>query len=243
MIKLIEDGKGLGILCREDPVGAQIYSEYLLYGMVPQFGNLVWMQGDCLAISMRNSVVRLCGEPEDRKELLQFLEFLHPDVILCQKGLCDLEHFAMIQSGEVLYHPGEPGKSTLTPEYTADVKSMGWLFRRCGMQFEEETFLLEVSRSLRNGVGTFSCTFSEGEMIGAALSWQVTDHEAVIGAVAVEKQCRREGIGGRLVAELVRKLAPRSVYVFQESGKNTAFYESCGFTYHSEWVAMKLKNE
>lgn len=243
MIKLIEDGKRLGILCREDPVGAQIYSEYRLYGMAPQFGNLVWQQGDCLAISMRNGVVRLCGQPEDRKELLQFLEFLHPEVILCQKELCDLEHFTVIQSGEVLCCPGEPGESTLVPAYTADVKSMGQLFHRCGMEFEEETFLLEVSRSLRNGAGAFSCALSEGEMTGAALSWQVTDHDAVIGAVAVEERVRRKGIGRSLVAELVRKLAPRSTYVFQESDKNTAFYESCGFVYHSEWVAAKLKNE
>lgn len=237
MIELVQEPERLRTVCEGDPVGVQIQSEFELYGNDPRFRNLAWFQGESLALSLRDGTARVCGESGDPEELSSFLSALRPSVILAREELCAQLGLRAVERGEVLCRAGIRGENSLKPDFHTEARLLASIFRRCGLTFQTDAFLRDVTYCLRKGCGV-SCTESlNGEIRAAALAWHITASEAVIGAVAVEESCRRQGLGRWLLAKMADELAPRNLYVFQEEGRNTKFYQSCGFRFHSRWMA------
>lgn len=97
-----------------------------------------------------------------------------------------------------------------------------------------ESFYLDMSHKIRHG-GGYSVTLFNNEGVAAATASAVfkCDYGAVIGAVAVLPQYRRNGLGSCSVSLLVKHLIEeniKKIYLQCTDDNNIKFYEKLGFS-------------
>jgi predicted N-acetyltransferase YhbS len=99
---------------------------------------------------------------------------------------------------------------------------------------------MDMSYRTRHGAAVSVGIRSGGELAACALCSSLTEHAAVVSAVAVLPQHRRKGLGRSVVAALTSLLNRERVYLFRADGENEEFYRTLGFVPDGGWARIEF---
>lgn len=105
---------------------------------------------------------------------------------------------------------------------------------------EFEPFYMDLSFRTRHGAA-LSVGVYQGERLAAcAVCTAMTEHAAVIAAVACVPGLRRRGYGRTAVEALASKLNRENIYIFRAEGENEEFYRFLGFEHYGDWAGFSF---
>lgn len=230
----------LAPLCQDSALGARILSGVRMYGKYP-FAD-AWVQeqdGVTTAAIFRldAALTVLANGSPDWAELQGFVRMglgqtlLSEPHILGQLGLSGpCGNILTLTRTPVPIEPSGP------PPRFQDVHQ---LLEQCRDETfavpEWEPFYLDLSHRFRHGGAHLAALSDHGQVTACAMTVAETPDFAVLGAVAVHPQKRRQGLGQQVVRRLLRHLPQPHIAVLC-TPSNGGFYENLGFRQHSHWM-------
>ncbi len=255
MIRLVEEETAplLRAFCRGSAFGCRVWSVWHAYGGYP-FAQ-VWIQqretGEVTAaFSKMDGAILLEAAGALSEDLLReqegFLQAVGYTVLSGPRqaldalpGLDGCRKAGAVLRREALREEGPAGLDTSPP-----LRAVHTLLCACaGPSFCPpvwEPFYLDVSHRMRHGLCRL-CAAWEGDMLAAcAMTVAQSPFSAVLGAVAVHPDFRRQGWGTRVVRGILSSL-PEALpcFVLRDARENRDFYASLGFSPCGEWEEIQ----
>lgn len=229
-------------ICWGDAFGARIWSNAQMYGKYPFCD--VWVQeygGTLAAVIARleDAVSIAVYAPPDFLELQEFLQMLSVRTLLGERGVLERLH----QTGEtgLVLHLAKKPALSLAHTGTPRLEEVYALLCACETESFAvpawEPFYLDVSHRMRHGGMVLQTISQNGRLVACAMAVAQTPTLAVLGAVAVHPQARRQGLGSEVVRRLLSRLPQPKAAVLCTRGVNCQFYQTLGFRGQSEWMS------
>lgn len=218
-------------VCRGTAFGCKLSAVARAYGFGLDFARF-WVGGGA-AYGLLDGEMSVAGAPGDVEETREFLRMLGPGSVFCEGRLADGLGLKVSAEGAVMAKAVPPGKAASFP--IPGLREVCGLLSRAGMAVDFEPFYLDMSHRIRHGAALALGEYMDGALAGCAVVSAVVEKSAVLSALAVREDCRRKGIGSRLVDMVQSALPGRTLYIFRESGRNRAFYEKLGFAEVGQW--------
>lgn len=219
-------------LCRGTAFGCKLAAAAVAYGFDRPFARF-WVD-EGAAYCQLDSALAVAGFPGEPEEAAAFVSMLGPKEIFGPADFLAALGLTVKTSGPVL------GKtvSGAEPEIseTADIQEIYGLLRQLRMAGDWESFYLDLSHRLRHGTALAAACHAGGQLAGCGVAL-VTKEAALLSALAVREEFRRQGIGSQVVARLEAQIPQKKLYLFRETGKNQAFYRNLGFQEEGCWAA------
>ena len=230
-------------LCENNALGTRMYGTYAAYGNeTPGVG--FWLAPG-LCLGQTDETLTICGLPgeEQAEELTGFLQMLGVRTVVCAPAAANMLQLHVYARGETMVRPGEgpvqPCGGYARAEALQLRRLCGFL-QRCETETfrapEADGFYLDFSHRVRHLAADGELVLRSGEMAACALAGAVTETDALISAVAVLPEFRRQGLGREAVLALCARLGGRRCHVLRAENENEAFYRALGFVPHGEWV-------
>lgn len=241
MIRFVE-GKALEerffTLCAGTAFGCKLGAIARAYGFQRPFARF-WV-GEQTAYCLLDGVLAAAGEAAE-EESGEFAAALRPAEIFCPQSFAGAFGLTSQAAGPVLVRQGEgpkAGGGNLVPAWR-ELEEMHRLLGYAGMGGAFQEFYLDISHRLRHGAAYGVVRYREGRLAGCGLAPAVTEEEALLSALAVEPEFRKQGLGREIVEEICRAMGERRVYVLRADGENEGFYEKLGFQPCGRWTSGK----
>ncbi len=239
MIVLVEQEKEqerLKRLCEKTAFGCKIAVVVSAYGFdkgsacfwLDTVSDTVFCQVDDLML-ISGTVIT----PDETRE---FLRAVGPGCVMCAVKNAEALGLPVSRSGDVLRKKLKPGKARSVDPYSVNIREIYGLLEEAEMVEEFEPFYLDISHKLRHGAALAFEEHRNGELAGCAVVSSISKECAVLSALAVRPQYRRQGIGSALVHRVEECFPGKSVYVFREKGKNAEFYRELEYAKADTWV-------
>lgn len=230
-------------LCENDALGTRMYATYLAYGNeTPGVG--FWLAPG-LCLGQTDDALTVCGVPgeEQAEELNGFLQMLGVRTVVCAPAAAEKLHLHTLARGEAMVRPGV-GETLPCGGYARaealQLRRLCGFLQRCETETfrapESDGFYLDFSHRVRHLAADGELFLRNGEMAACALAGAITETDALISAVAVLPEYRRQGLGREAVLALAARLGGRRCHVLRAENENEAFYRALGFVPHGEWV-------
>lgn len=202
------------------------------YGLDYPFARF-WMQGEHAALCLLDDVLVLDARPgADWEELVSFVRMTGARTVLCAEETAQKLPLPVSVAGEIMALDSidvpEPAC-----EWNLSLREIHALLCDCEsasfLPPEFEPFYLDLSHRIRHGTAR-TVGFHQNERLAAcAICSACTDETAVLSAVAVHPDFRRQGFGALVVRSLAASLHRQKTYIFRADGENEAFYLALGF--------------
>lgn len=239
MIRLVqseEEKRALLRLCEKTAFGCKISSIARAYGFDRSFA-CFWLDWDeNVVYCLVDGTMLLSGTVLDGAGSRKFLHMVGAGEILCAVRNAEALGLNVLARGDVLKRRVEPGPLPSAPPASVNIREIYALLNREGMVGEFEPFYLDLSHKLRHGAAlALTAPWKEG-ICGCAVVSSISEGAAILSALAVEKECRRRGLGTELVRRMESYFPGKTLYVFREQNKNREFYGSLGYGKTDTWV-------
>ena len=241
MLTLVEQKKEqqrLLKLCEKTPFGCKIASIAASYGFDKGF-SCFWLDDQSDAVfCLTDDLMIISGTVLDGEETAEFLKTVGPKAIFCAVRNAETLSLPVTDSGDVLKKQLETGeKQGDAPDpYHVNIRKIYELLKETGMVEEFEPFYLDLSHKLRHQTALALTEHSEDILTGCAVVSAISENAAVLSALSVLPEYRRQGIGSRLVRRVEDSFPGKTLYVFREKEKNRAFYRELGYGKTDTWV-------
>lgn len=214
------------------------------YGLDESFAQF-WVQDGGTAIAKIDDQAILEEKNANFEELRQFLRMLDVKTYSCTEKTAVRIGYPIRRRGEIMVHSPDGEEKAVGETYEPSLREIYSLFCMCVSENfpvpEFEPFYLDMSFRMRHGAGAAAGVRRDGKLASCALCSAVTDHAAVVAAVATLPEFRRAGLGELALRALMGKLSKQSVYLFRVDGINGEFYRSLDFQPCGRWAEVHLK--
>lgn len=237
--------------CQNTPFGCKIEGLWRAYGLDLPFARF-WIQESMdgkvtAALSFLDGAVVLDWRPvADTEELTMFLSALACNALLCAEqasqalyGKADRKGAILVrQKSADLSQEGTSGNGSFSE--TVSIRDVFQLLCDCGeLKAEQfEPFYLDVSHRVRHNAAIAGGMNRENRLVACALVASITKNMAVLSAVAVHPDVRRQKIGDRLLRHILSILSPRQVFVLCGTEQAKRFYHSLSFSEYGQWSEL-----
>ena len=242
MIRLVERDAAknrLLELCEKTAFGCKISSIATAYGFDKSFA-LFWLDTEeDVVYCLVDGVMLLSGTVLNGEAARQFIQVAGAKEILCAVRNAEALSLHPWETGDVLKHGLEPGSCPQAPPMPS-VREIYALLEQVGMVDEFEPFYLDLSHKLRHQAALALTVPGEGGLTACAVVSSISQRGAILSALAVQEESRRQGIGSRLVRQMEGYFPGKAMYVFREKHKNQEFYRNLGYSKVDTWVHGKL---
>lgn len=237
MIRFVEGRKeqeSFRCFCQGSAFGCRLAATARAYGFDRSFARF-WL-GDGAAYCLLDGVLSVAGSPEDLEEARAFAGAVGAQSVFCSRALAASWELDSRAWGKILVKQNaltacEVKQTRETPE----VLEIWKLLTEAGMELDREAFHLDLSHRLRHGAAlAIGTRDAHGHLCGCAVA-TLAENEATLTALAVREDCRRKGLGSRLVREMEAALPGKRLYVLRAAGENQAFYAGLGYEETDEW--------
>lgn len=230
----------------DTPFGCKIRSAAAAYGLTEPFEQFWAQDGGTVLAKIDNEAVLVEGERTDREELLAFLRTLDLKRLSCTEETAEHLNLPISSKGEIMVlHPQNIDRRPL-----ADVvmnpspREIYSLLEQAKSETfavpEFEPFYMDLSFRTRHGMALTAGVRQGGRLAACALCSAMTEHAAVISAVACVPGLRLRGYGRTAVSSLVSKLQRENMYIFRADAENEAFYRELGFESYGAWAEVQF---
>ena len=242
MIRLVERDAAknrLLELCEKTAFGCKISSIATAYGFDKSFA-LFWLDTEeDVVYCLVDGVMLLSGTVLNGEAARQFIQVAGAKEILCAVRNAEALSLHPWETGDVLKHGLEPGPCPQAPSMPS-VREIYALLEQVGMVDEFEPFYLDLSHKLRHQAALALTVPGEGGLTACAVVSSISQRGAILSALGVQEDPRRQGIGSRLVGRMEGYRPGKAMYVFREKHKNQEFYRNLGYSKVDTWVHGKL---
>ena len=246
MISVVErdnEKRAMLEICRRSPFGCKIAGIALAYGFDKRF-SMFWMDSECEAVySLVDGIMMITGTVRDAGEALSFIRFSGAEEISCALRNLEILGLNADEYGDILRKKTDGESEAFTGPQDVPIREIYALLEETGLievgeEDDEafEAFYLDLSHRVRHGIACVITKRVEGTLAGCAVLSSVTGGTAILSAVAVREQFRRQGMGTQLVEQVETILPGRTLYVYKETAENNEFYRSLGFSKTDTWV-------
>ncbi len=226
-------------ICGRSAIGCKIAGLVVAYGFDKGFTTFWMEEGGRAAYAMFDGLMLLAGTPSDPQEAADFLLMSGAGKVLCTVRASEELGLDIVKTGDILKKV-LPGSPAIAKEEPPSVREIFSLLHSCGMADDFEPFYMDLSHRLRHGTAMAFSEEQGGELIGAALVSAITGSSAILSAIAVREDRRREGIGSALVKKAEESLGGKTVYLFREKNACADFYRKLGYDWCDAWVEGEL---
>lgn len=241
LVEQKEEQQRLLQLCEKTPFGCKIASTAAAYGFDKGF-SCFWLDDRSDAVfCLADDLMMISGTVLDGEETAEFLKAVGPKEIFCAVRNAETLSLPVTDSGDVLKKTAESGKEKTPDPYDVDIREIYGLLEKTGMVEEFEPFYLDLSHKLRHQTALALTERSEDNLIGCAVVSAISKNAAILSALAVLPEYRRQGIGTRLARRAESCFPKKTLYVFREKDKNVEFYRELGYAKADTWVHSKWK--
>lgn len=235
-----KDRQRLLRLCEKTAFGCKIASIISVYGFDKGFACFWLDQQSDVAFCQADDLMVISGTVLNVEETREFLRATGPRAVMCAVRNAEALSLGVSDSGDVLKKRLEPGERKPLDPYGVNIREIYGLLEETGMVDEFEPFYLDFSHKLRHNAAYAVTEYRGGELAGCAVVSSISRTSAILSALAVRPQYRRQGIGSALVRGTEGCFPGKTVYVFREKGKNQEFYKELGYAKTDTWVYSRL---
>lgn len=243
MIRLVEreeEKRRLLSLCEKTPFGCKIASMANVYGFDRSFACFWLDTEEDVVYCLVDGAMLLSGTVIHGEAAREFLWVAGAREALCAVRNAEAMSLPPFETGDVLKRvlkPGEPPSEAPPP---VNIREIYAVLEENGMVGEFEPFYLDLSHKLRHQ-GALALTVPGDDGIkGCGVVSSVSQRGAILSALAVRREFRRQGLGTQLVRRIESYFPGKTLYVFREQNKNKEFYKGLGYTKTDTWVHVKL---
>ena len=239
MILLVEKEKEIRKLllaCEKSAFGCKIAAVAGSYGFDKSFA-CFWLDTESdVAFCMVDGLMLISGTVLHGKETLEFLRAVGPQTVMCAVRNAEALGLQAAERGDVLKKPLRSGEERAIPQSNVSIREIYGLLEENGMVEEFEPFYLDLSHRLRHGTAFAVTEYRGSDLLGCAVVSAISGNAAILSALAVREDCRRQGIGSGLVRRVEEQFPGRTLYVFRDKEKNKEFYRELGYSKADTWV-------
>lgn len=242
MIVMVEDKKSqdkLLELCSKSAFGCKTHAAALSYGFNRKFAYFWLDKNESAAYSLVDDVMVISGTLAEPKEVNSFVRAVGANSLICAVRNAEALGISKDEIGDVLRKNLEGEPPEIKPE-EINIREVIFLLEDMGMVEDFESFYLDLSHRIRHRTAFVETHYENDELVGCAVVSAVTPISAVISAVAVRDEYRRQGIGTKLIENAEKKLSGRTIYIFKDKDRNLEFYKQLGYIKTDTWVSSKL---
>lgn len=243
MIRLVEEAaerRRLLALCEKTAFGCKIASLATAYGFDKSFACFWLDTEESVVYCLMDGVMLLSGTVMDGKGSREFLRAVGAGEVLCAVRNAETLALSPRETGDVLKRGLEPGVLPNAPPPPVSIRQVYALLEENHMVGEFEPFYLDLSHKLRHHAALALTVPGENGLRGCAVVSSISAKSAILSALAVREDCRRQGIGTWLVKRVEEYFPGRTLYVFREQNKNKEFYRGLGYSKVDTWVHAVL---
>lgn len=232
-------------LCEKTPFGCKIASTAGAYGFDKGF-SCFWLDDRSDAVfCLTDDLMLISGTVLDGEETVEFLKAVGPKGIFCAVRNAETLSLPVTDSGDVLKKQIEPGEGkgerSVPDPFDVDIREIYELLEKTGMVEEFEPFYLDLSHKLRHQTALALTEHSGNSLTGCAVVSAISENAAILSALAVLPEYRRQGIGTQLARRVESCFPGKTVYVFREKEKHQEFYRELGYGKTDTWVYSQWK--
>ncbi len=242
MIRFVErekDKQKLLSLCENKPFGCKIASIATVYGFDKSFACFWIDTEEDVVYCLVDGAMLLSGTVIHGEAARAFLRMTGTSEVLCAVRNAEAMGLVPTGTGDVLKRVIQPGDPPCPPP-PVNIREIFTLLEENGMVEEFEPFYLDLSHKLRHH-GALALTVPGGDGLKACgVVSSISERGAILSALAVAADYRRQGIGSALVRRIESYFPGKTLYVFREQNKNREFYKALGYTKVDTWVHTKL---
>jgi len=243
MIKLIESKNDI-TASEDNPFGCKIRSVEEAYGIEEAFARF-WVQDGGSLLAKLDDAAVLEDREADWEELAEFLRMLDVKTVSCSEKAAECLGLPVSLCGEIMLLRG-PVKSACLPEAERNpgLREIYALLSAARSETflppEFEPFYMDMSYRTRHGAAMSVGVRSGETLVACAFCASMTEHAAVLSAVAVLPQYRHKGFGRSAVTALAEMLERERIYILRADGANEEFYRSMGFVPDGRWAQIRF---
>ncbi|MDC0700639.1 GNAT family N-acetyltransferase [Clostridium sp. D33t1_170424_F3] len=202
------------------------------YGLDYPFARF-WVQGEHAALCLLDDVLVLDVQPgAEPEELASFVRMAGARTVLCAEEAARELLFSVSVAGEIMALESIDAPEAAC-EWNPSLREVHALLHDCeSASFvppEFEPFYLDLSHRIRHETAQTVGLRQNGRLASCAVCSACTEEAAVLSAVAVHPDFRRQGLGALAVRSLAASLHRQKTYIFRADGENEAFYRALGF--------------
>lgn len=230
----------------DSPFGCKILSAAAAYGLTEPFEQFWAQDGGTVLAKIDSEAILVEGEQTDMEELLAFLRTLDIKKLSCTEETAKHLGLPISSRGEIMVlHPQNIDQRALADVVTnpgpREIYSLLEQAQSDTFKVPEfEPFYMDLSFRTRHGAALTAGVRQGGRLAACALCTAMTEHAAVISAVACVPGLRLRGYGRTAVSALVSKLQRDNMYIFRAEGENEAFYRKLGFSSCGAWAEAEF---
>lgn len=243
MIRLVEkegEKRRMLDLCEKTPFGVKISSVATAYGFDKSFA-CFWLDTESdVVFCLVDGVMILSGTVMERDPIRLFLRTVGAKGVMCAVRNTEALGLEAESTGDVLKRFLKATDDTPLPPSPVRIREIYELLAETGMVEEFEPFYLDLSHKLRHHSALALTIPGLEGLCACAVVSSISRKGAILSALAVREDCRRKGMGTRLVREIESYFPEKTLYVFREKGKNKEFYRGLGYTKTDTWVYSTL---
>ena len=230
----------------DTPFGCKVCSAAAAYGLHEPFEQFWVQDGGTILAKIDSDAILMEGEKMDAEELRVFLRTLDLKQLSCTAETAEHLGLPVSSRGEIMVlHPERIAHGTY-----ADVKmdpsprEIYSLLEQAGSETfpvpEFEPFYMDLSFRTRHGAALSAGVYQGERLAACSVCTAMTEHAAVIAAVACVPGLRRRGYGRTAVDALAEKLNRDNLYIFRAEGENEEFYRFLGFEHYGSWAGFSF---
>ncbi len=244
MLKLLTET--LPDVAEDTPFGCKVRSAAAAYGLHEPFEQFWVQDGGTVLAKIDTEAAVAEGGSMDAEEMRAFLRTLDLKRLSCMEETAEHLGLPVSRRGEIMVlRPERIARGTY-----ADVKmdpsprEIHSLLAQAGDGTfpvpEFEPFYMDLSFRTRHGAALSAGVYQGDRIAACAVCSSMTEHAAVISAVACVPGLRRRGYGHTAVEALAGKLNRENVYIFRAEGENEEFYHFLGFEPYGAWAEISF---
>lgn len=231
-----EEQKNMMALCKKSAFGCKIAGIANAYGFDKKFACFWTDNRDKTVFCMLDNTVLISGTVTNTAEAAAFLHAVGASEIFCAVRNAEALSLKTKEMGDVLLREILPGNAGTWQQPEVPIREVYALLEDAGMCGEFAPFYLDLSHRLRHNAAMVALEYRDEQLAGCAIVSSLTETAAVLSAVVVRENARRQGIGAELIHRLERQLGGKKIYIYKKSRENEAFYKALHYAKTDTWV-------
>lgn len=228
--------------CERNAFGCKIYALAHAYGFDKGF-SCFWVDSESrAAYALSDGVMVISGSVGDPAEAGEFLRAVGADRVFCPLRTAEALGLRPDGTGDVLRKALPDGEHSPQSYREVNIRELYGLLSGSGMAVGEfEPFYLDLSHRLRHDSALVFTQRRDDALAGCAVVSAISGTGAILSAVAVQEEYRRQGIGSALVRRAEQALPGKTMYIFRERGAHAQFYRGLGYDWCDTWTTTALR--
>lgn len=230
---------------KDDAVSVRIKGNLSVYKTEYAFAEF-WAQYDenekitAVLSKINGECTLVFSDGANKAEIIAFLNFVGYNSLFLDAQKADALGICPDSQGDILCFDGNTQESPSADD-SADMKAVFELISenegKNVIKLDYLEWLSDFTFKSNRDAARLKALTRDGTLVSFAMTSAETENSAIISGVFTKENCRRQGMGKRVLTALCQTLVEKNkkVYILTAEKKMTAYYEKAGFKKVGRW--------